>query len=98
MEHFGYEMNTPILADDVFLLNTGCPLCAGSASEAIAEVKYYATAEANRELPDVHGTLFRCQECGIAFPSHQYTPAAFPLLYRKSLGDHEYFDQTALQK
>ena len=91
-------MSAPMAADDIFLLNKGCPLCARLPSEAITEIHYRDTAEANRNLPDVRGSLYRCVECGIAFPSHQYTPAAFPLLYSKSLGDHEYFDQTMLQK
>lgn len=91
-------MTAPLSASEIFLLNKGCPLCARPAAGAIAEVNYHDTAEANRDLPDVRGTLLRCDECGVAFPSHQYTPAAFPLLYSKSLGDHEYFDQTMLQK
>jgi SAM-dependent methyltransferase len=88
----------PHACEGIFLLNTGCPLCARPPGEALAEVRYHETAEVNLNLPDVHGTLFRCEECGIAFPSHQYAPTAFPLLYSKSLGDHEYFDQTMLQK
>ncbi len=91
-------MTAPLAPDEIFLLNKGCALCARSPSDAIAEINYHDTAEANRNLPDVHGTLYRCDDCGVAFPSHQYTPAAFPLLYSKSLGDHEFFDQTLLQK
>ena len=50
----------------------------GEWRSVLAEVNYRDTAEANRDLADVRGALFRCEECGVAFPSHQYTPAAFP--------------------
>jgi SAM-dependent methyltransferase len=80
-----------------FTPNGGCPFC-GRAGKAISTVRYHETAEANRSLPDIAGTLYDCDNCGIAYPSHSYSIDALPLLYRKSLIDLAYFDDSILQK
>jgi SAM-dependent methyltransferase len=80
----------------VFSSNSGCPFC-GDVGKAISRVSYHDTAEANRTLPDVVGTLYDCQACGVAYPSHSYAIDAFPLMYSKSFADHSYFNRSVLQ-
>lgn len=75
----------------------GCPWCARAGSDVLATVRYRETAEANPALPDIEGKLYACGECGVAFPSHSYEPAAFHLLYAKTFKDLDYFDRTLLQ-
>ncbi len=81
----------------MFVPTRGCPFCR-SAGKPISTVGYHDTAEANRSLPDVSGTLYECGGCGIAYSSHSYSIDALPLLYSKSFTDLAYFDQSPLQR
>lgn len=75
----------------------GCPWCDRPGSDVLATLRYRDTAEANRTLPDIEGKLWACGECGVAFPSHSYEPAAFHLLYAKTWKDLDLFDRTVMQ-
>lgn len=88
----------PLTAADVFVERTGCPFCHAKSEKRLCEVEYRDTAEANRSVPSVHGTLFECPECGVAFPSHAYRPSAFPLLYAKTFRDLDGFDRSVFQR
>lgn len=84
--------------EEVFERNEGCPFCTCESTTVLAETTFHQTSEANLQLPDLAGRLFLCSDCGVAFPSHRYRCESFPLLYQKSLRDHQFFDQTRLQK
>jgi hypothetical protein len=88
----------PLTADQVFVARGTCPFCAGAPAGELDHVDYRDTAEANRALPDVRGTLFECIECGVAFPSHAYRVTTFPLLYSKTFRDLDGFDRSPLQR
>jgi len=81
----------------MFVPTAGCPYCR-AAGEPISSVRYHDTAEANRSLPDISGTLYSCEDCGIAYSSHSYSIDALPLLYSKSFTDLAYFDRSTLQR
>jgi SAM-dependent methyltransferase len=83
--------------EECFAETRGCPFCAVRSTSTLDTIQYRETAEANQSLPDVHGALYACESCGVAYCSHVYQVAAFPVLYQKTLGDLTYFDRTALQ-
>ncbi len=62
-----------------------CPFCGETSDVVINRANYHSTAEANRNLPDIHGSLFNCEGCGVAFPSHMYKLEAFSGFYKKLL-------------
>lgn len=74
-----------------------CPFCERP-GRRLFEVSYYQTAERNPALPDVEGAMLKCESCGVGFPSLSFSPAAFELLYAKSLSDLRHFDDSALQR
>jgi len=80
----------------IFTSNSGCPFC-GMPGQAVSEIRYSETAEANGDLPDITGQLNNCLECGIAYPSHSYSIEVLPRLYRKAFDDLSYFDQSPMQ-
>jgi SAM-dependent methyltransferase len=84
---------------DALIKRGGCPFCGAAGTlPPLCEVEYSDTAEANRVVRSVHGTLFECANCGIAFPSHAYDPGVFALLYDKTFRDLDQFDRSVLQR
>ncbi len=81
-----------------FAENKGCPFCHRPSAKVLFRVNYRETAEASGEIPDIEGTLFECEHCGVAFPSHQYDIGAFPKLYQKTFDDLDFLDNSAVQK
>lgn len=80
-----------------FATNAGCPFCGQPSSRVLVEIDYRETAEANPDIPNIHGRLYYCERCGVAFPSHQYDIDAFPQLYKKTFEDLDFFDDTPMQ-
>ncbi len=76
----------------------GCPFCRQTSKDILTEIDYQHTAEANHSLPDMHGKLFVCADCGVAYPSHFYTVKAFPILYQKTFEDLKFFDESFMQR
>jgi SAM-dependent methyltransferase len=81
-----------------FAENKGCPFCHRPSTKVLFTVHYRETAEANADIPDIEGRLFECEQCGIAYPSHQYDIGAFPKLYQKTFDDLDFLDASAAQK
>lgn len=82
----------------VFPERPGCPFCGGAAGELLLEIDYHDTAEAERELPNVHGSLRACDGCGVAHPSHGYDLARLVELYQKNLSKLDLFHRSFLQE
>ncbi len=80
-----------------FFEREGCPFCAQQSKNIISRVRYHETAESNKEIPDMEGKLYECEDCGIAYASHGAKVEAFPLFYKKSLDDLGYLDESILQ-
>ncbi len=79
-----------------FFERSSCPFCAEASSDSIAEIDYHATIEANRKLPNIHGALFACHTCGVAYPSHVYDVANFAALYQKTIESLDHFHRSTL--
>lgn len=83
---------------EAFVERAGCPFCATAGAVILCEVDYADTAEATARVRSVRGRLYECAGCGVAFPSHAYDPAVFPLLYDKTFRDLDGFDRSILQR
>jgi SAM-dependent methyltransferase len=63
----------------------------------LAELDYHETAEADPTLPNVHGRLFVCDSCGVAYPSHLYDLQLFADMYQKNIRRLDLFHRSILQ-